>query len=67
MLWLGLAGHFLGLQHGLDVGRGATARTLLNIMELITGNRNHYAMLKPGGVRRDIQVAEDHARPSSRC
>jgi len=27
---------------------------LLNILELITGNRNHYAMMKPGGVRRDI-------------
>jgi NADH-quinone oxidoreductase subunit D len=27
---------------------------VLNVLELITGNRNHYAMMKPGGVRRDI-------------
>jgi NADH-quinone oxidoreductase subunit D len=27
---------------------------VLNILELITGNRNHYGMMKPGGVRRDI-------------
>jgi NADH-quinone oxidoreductase subunit D len=27
-------------------------------MEHITGNRNHYAMMKPGGVRRDILVED---------
>jgi len=27
-------------------------------LELITGNRNHYAMMKPGGVRRDIKVED---------
>jgi NADH-quinone oxidoreductase subunit D len=31
---------------------------VLDIMELITGNRNHYAMMKPGGVRRDIKMED---------
>jgi NADH-quinone oxidoreductase subunit D len=28
---------------------------LLDLFEFITGNRNHYSMMKPGGVRRDIK------------
>jgi NADH-quinone oxidoreductase subunit D len=53
MLWLGLAGHFLGFNTvWMWVWRYREA--VLDVMELITGNRNHYAMMKPGGVRRDI-------------
>ena len=31
---------------------------VLNVLELITGNRNHYGMMKPGGVRHDIKRAD---------
>jgi NADH-quinone oxidoreductase subunit D len=31
---------------------------VLDLFELITGNRNHYGMMKPGGVHRDIKVAD---------
>ncbi|MBL7076546.1 MAG: nickel-dependent hydrogenase large subunit [Kiritimatiellae bacterium] len=54
MLWLGLAGHFLGF-NTVWMWVWRYREELLNIMELVTGNRNHYAMMKPGGVRRDIK------------
>ena len=57
LLWLGLAGHFLGF-NTVWMWSWRYREDVLNIMELITGNRNHYAMMKPGGVRRDIK-AED--------
>jgi len=53
LLWLGLAGHFLGF-NTVWMWVWRYREDLLNILELITGNRNHYAMMKPGGVRRDI-------------
>jgi NADH-quinone oxidoreductase subunit D len=53
MLWLGLAGHFLGF-NTVWMWAWRYREDVLDIMELITGNRNHYAMMKPGGVRRDI-------------
>jgi NADH-quinone oxidoreductase subunit D len=31
---------------------------VLDVLELISGNRNHYAMMKPGGVRRDIRIED---------
>jgi len=57
MLWLGLAGHFLGF-NTVWMWVWRYREELLNIMELITGNRNHYAMMKPGGVRRDIRTED---------
>ena len=57
LLWLGLAGHFLGF-NTIWMWAWRYREEVLNILELITGNRNHYAMMKPGGVRRDIE-AED--------
>ncbi len=54
LLWLGLAGHFLGF-NTVWMWAWRYREDVLNILELITGNRNHYAMMKPGGVRRDIQ------------
>jgi len=54
LLWLGLAGHFLGF-NTVWMWVWRYREDLLNVMELITGNRNHYAMMKPGGVRRDIR------------
>lgn len=53
LLWLGLAGHFLGYNTVFMWG-WRYREPVLDIFEAVTGNRNHYAMLKPGGVRRDI-------------
>jgi len=54
LLWLGLAGHFLGF-NTVWMWVWRYREDVLNIMELVTGNRNHYAMMKPGGVRRDVK------------
>lgn len=53
LLWLGLAGHFLGYNTVFMWG-WKYREIVLDILEQITGNRQHYAMFKPGGVRRDI-------------
>ena len=50
LLWLGLAGHFLGF-NTLWMWAWRFREDVLNVLELITGNRNHYAMMKPGGVK----------------
>ena len=57
LLWLGLAGHFLGF-NTVWMWVWRYREEVLNIFELITGNRNHYAMMKPGGVRRDIKTED---------
>lgn len=57
MLWLGLAGHFLGF-NTVWMWAWRYREDVLDVFELISGNRNHYAMMKPGGVHRDIR-AED--------
>ncbi len=54
LLWLGLAGHFLGF-NTIWMWAWRYREDVLNVLELITGNRNHYGMMKPGGVRRDIE------------
>ncbi|MBU1909016.1 MAG: nickel-dependent hydrogenase large subunit, partial [Verrucomicrobia bacterium] len=51
LLWLGLAGHFLGF-NTVWMWSWRYREDVLDILELISGNRNHYAMMKPGGVRR---------------
>jgi len=53
LLWLGLAGHFIGY-NTLWMWVWKSREPVLDIMEKISGNRNHYAMMKVGGVRRDI-------------
>ncbi len=53
LLWLGLAGHFLGYNTVFMWG-WRYREPVLDIFEAVTGNRNHYAMMKVGGVRRDI-------------
>lgn len=55
LLWLGLAGHFLGF-NTVWMWAWRYREEVLNICERVTGNRNHYGMLKPGGVRRDISA-----------
>ena len=53
LLWLGLAGHFLGY-NTVFMWAWKNREIVLDLFEKISGNRNHYAMLKPGGVKRDI-------------
>jgi NADH-quinone oxidoreductase subunit D len=53
LLWLGLAGHFLGY-NTVFMWAWKLREEILDVMEILTGNRNNYAMFKPGGVRRDI-------------
>jgi NADH-quinone oxidoreductase subunit D len=53
-LWLGLAGHFLGF-NTVWMWAWKYREPVLDILELISGNRQHYAMMKIGGVRRDIK------------
>jgi len=54
LLWLGLAGHFIGY-NTVWMWAWKYREPILDCFEMITGNRNHYAMMKIGGVRRDIK------------
>jgi len=54
LLWLGLAGHFIGY-NTVWMWAWRYREPVLDIFERITGNRQHYAMMKVGGVRRDIE------------
>lgn len=54
LLWLGLAGHFLGY-NTIFMWAWKLREEILDVMEILSGNRNNYAMFKVGGVRRDIQ------------
>jgi len=53
LLWLGLAGHFLGY-NTVYMWAWKEREEVLDILEALTGNRNNYAMNKIGGVRRDF-------------
>src|SRR5512136_90757 len=53
LLWLGLAGHFLGY-NTVWMWAWKYREPVLDIFEFITGNRQHYAMFKIGGVRQDV-------------
>ena len=53
LLWVGLAGHFIGY-NTVFMWAWKYREPILDVFERITGNRNHYAMMKIGGVRRDI-------------
>jgi len=54
LLWLGLAGHFIGY-NTVWMWAWRAREPILDLFELISGNRNSYAMMKVGGVRRDIK------------
>ncbi len=58
LLWVGLAGHFLGY-NTLFMWAWKYREPVLDMFEIITGNRNSYAMFTIGGVRRDI--SPEHA------
>lgn len=53
LLWTGLAGHFIGYNTVFMWG-WKYREPVLDILEEVTGNRNHYAAVKIGGARRDI-------------
>jgi membrane-bound hydrogenase subunit alpha len=53
-LWVGLAGHFIGY-NTVWMWVWRYREPLLDLFELIMGNRNHYAINKVGGARRDIK------------
>ena len=53
LLWLGLAGHFIGY-NTVWMWSWKYRELVLDIFEMISGNRNHYAMITIGGVNRDI-------------
>jgi NADH-quinone oxidoreductase subunit D len=54
LLWLGLAGHFIGY-NTVWMWAWRYREPVLDCFEMISGNRQHYAMMKIGGVRRDIK------------
>lgn len=54
LLWVGLAGHFIGY-NTVFMWAWKNREPVLDMFERITGNRNHYCMFKVGGVRRDIK------------
>jgi len=54
LLWVGLAGHFIGY-NTLWMWAWKYREPILELFEAITGNRNHYGMMRPGGVRGDIK------------
>ncbi len=57
LLWVGLAGHFLGYDTVFMWG-WKYREPVLDLFEMITGNRNSYAMFRIGGVRRDIEQSK---------
>ncbi|MFW6111644.1 MAG: nickel-dependent hydrogenase large subunit [Candidatus Bipolaricaulota bacterium] len=64
LLWAGLAGHFIGYDT-VFMWAWKYREEVLDLLELLTGNRNAYAMMKPGGVQRDIPRKHlDEARPT---
>ncbi len=57
ILWTGLAGHFIGY-NTVFMWAWKYREPLLDVLEAVTGNRNHYATYRIGGVRRDLPQEE---------
>jgi NADH-quinone oxidoreductase subunit D len=57
LLWVGLAGHFIGY-NTVFMWAWKKREPVLDMFEIISGNRNHYGMFKVGGVRRDIKETD---------
>ncbi len=53
LLWLGLAGHFIGY-NTVFMWAWRYREPVLDILEKVTGSRINYANAKVGGVRRDV-------------
>ena len=57
LLWLGLAGHYIGY-HTLWMWAWRYREPVCELFEKISGNRQSYAMMQIGGVRQDIKEAD---------
>ncbi|MGQ9678693.1 MAG: hydrogenase large subunit [bacterium] len=57
LLWVGLAGHFIGY-NTVWMWAWRYREHILEVFEMVTGNRNHYGANKPGGVRWDIKTEQ---------
>ncbi len=55
LLWIGLAGHFIGYDT-VWMWAWKYREPILEMFEIISGNRNHYGMMRVGGVARDVDV-----------
>lgn len=53
LLWIGLAGHFIGY-NTVWMWAWRYREPVMDVLELITGSRVNYANAKIGGVRRDV-------------
>lgn len=53
LLWVGLAGHFIGY-NTIFMWAWRYREPILDICEFTSGNRNHYDVYKVGGVRFDV-------------
>ncbi len=56
LLWFGLAGHFIGYDT-VWMWAWKYREPILRIFEIISGNRNHYGMMRVGGVAKDVDPA----------
>lgn len=57
LLWLGLAGHFIGYDT-VWMWAWKYREPILQMMEIISGNRNHYGIMRVGGVSRDVDLMQ---------
>ncbi|MBN2264276.1 MAG: nickel-dependent hydrogenase large subunit [Candidatus Aminicenantes bacterium] len=57
LLWLGVAGHEAGFD-SLFMYVWRDREIVMDLLEMITGNRVHYAINTVGGVRRDLDEAQ---------
>jgi NADH-quinone oxidoreductase subunit D len=57
MLWLGLAGHFLGY-NTVFMWAWKYREPIMDVLEIATGSRVNYANCKIGGVRRDMTAEQ---------
>lgn len=57
LLWIGLAGHFIGYDT-VWMWAWKYREPVLQMFEIISGNRNHYGMLRVGGVAKDVDPAK---------
>lgn len=57
LLWIGLAGHFIGY-NTVWMWTWKFRELVLDVFEKVSGNRQHYGMMKIGGCRRDIDNAD---------
>ena len=56
LLWVGLAGHFIGYDT-VWMWAWKYREPVLQMFEIISGNRNHYGMMRVGGVGKDVDPA----------